>query len=80
MARDKNWKLTVIAVRIREILETEEHPEKGIYVMPVDGDDLVNCKIAEYCCKHPNPDKPEKFILYISPLCYSKEKEGPSLC
>ena len=24
----------------------------------------------------PNPDKPEKFILYISPLCYSKEKGG----
>ena len=54
MARDKNWKLTVIAVRIREILEKQDHPEKGIYVMPVDGDDLVNCKIAEYCCKHPN--------------------------
>ena len=24
----------------------------------------------------PNPDKPEKFILYFSPLCYSKEKGG----
>lgn len=22
----------------------------------------------------PNPDKPEKFIIYIPPLCYSKEK------
>ena len=28
----------------------------------------------------PNPDKPEKFILYISPLCYSKEKGGFPLC
>lgn len=26
--------------------------------------------------KPPNPDKPEKFILYFSPLCYSKEKGG----
>ena len=29
---------------------------------------------------NPNPDKPEKFILYISPLCYSKEKGGFPLC
>lgn len=28
----------------------------------------------------PNPDKPEQFILYISPLCYSKEKGGFPLC
>lgn len=54
MARDKFWKLTMIAVRIREILEKEPDPEKGIYVMPVDGDDLLNRKIAEYCAKYPN--------------------------
>ena len=30
--------------------------------------------------RFPNPDKPEKFILYISPLCYSKEKGGFPLC
>lgn len=30
--------------------------------------------------RNPNPDKPEKFILYISPLCYSKEKGGFPLC
>ena len=29
---------------------------------------------------YPNPDKPEKFILYIPPLCYSKEKGGFPLC
>lgn len=29
---------------------------------------------------NPNPDKPEKFILYIPPLCYSKEKGGFPLC
>ena len=28
----------------------------------------------------PNPDKPEKFILYIPLLCYSKEKGGFPLC
>lgn len=54
MARDKFWKLTVIAVRIRELLEEQKEPEKGIYVMPVDADDLLNCKIAEYCELHPN--------------------------
>lgn len=54
MARDKFWKLTVIAVRIREILEEQPDPEKGIYVMPVDADDLLNCRIAEYCEQHPD--------------------------
>lgn len=54
MSRDKYWKLTMIAVRIREVLEKMQNPEKGIYVMPVDADDLINCRIAEYCKLHPN--------------------------
>lgn len=31
---------------------------------------------GDYPVYYPNPDKPEKFILYFSPLCYSKEKGG----
>lgn len=54
MARDKLWKLTMIVVRIREILENMPEPERGVYVMPVDADDLLNCRIAEYCEKHPS--------------------------
>jgi len=54
MARDKFWKLLEIAVRIREILKVQEHPEKGIYVMPVDADDLLNCKIAQWCERYPD--------------------------
>lgn len=52
MSRDKFWKLTAIAVRIREILENSSEPEKGIYVMPVDADDLFNRNIAAYCEKY----------------------------
>lgn len=54
MAIDKSWKLTVIAIRIREILLEQENPENGIYVMPVDADDLLNCNIAKYVENHPN--------------------------
>lgn len=54
MARDKFWKLTMIAVRAREILEQQEHPENGIYVMPVDADDLFNRRISQYCHTHPD--------------------------
>lgn len=54
MARDKFWKLTMVAVRIREILEEQPEPEKGIYVMPIDADDLIHQGIAEYCEKHPD--------------------------
>lgn len=53
MARDKFWKLTMIAVRVRKLLEESSNPECGIYVMPVDADDLLNCHIAEYCAAHP---------------------------
>lgn len=52
MSRDKLWKLTVIAVRIRQILDEQPDPENGIFVMPVDADDLLNCNIAEWCVKH----------------------------
>ncbi|WP_347028961.1 hypothetical protein [Intestinibacter bartlettii] len=53
MAIDKSWKLTVIAIRIREILLEQNNPENGIYVMPVDADDLLNCNIAKYVKEHP---------------------------
>lgn len=54
MARDKFYKLTVIAVRIREILLKQDNPNNGIYVMPVDADDLLNCNIAKYVKDNPN--------------------------
>ncbi len=53
MCRDKFWRYTVAAVRIREILEQQQKPENGIYVMPIDADDLLNCHIAEWCDLHP---------------------------
>ena len=54
MARDKFYKLTVIAYRIREILLEQDNPSNGIYVMPVDADDLLNCNIAKYVKENPN--------------------------
>lgn len=54
MAHDKFWKLLRIAVRAREILETQKQPENGIYVMPVDADDYLNRNIAAWCEMHPN--------------------------
>ena len=45
----------------------------GIY-MRDQGTVRFNGREVHY--KSPNPDKPEKFILYFSPLCYSKEKGG----
>ncbi len=54
MARDKFWKLTAIAVRVHEILEQQSNPENGIYVMPVDADDLLNCHISQWRAEHPD--------------------------
>lgn len=53
MSRDKFWKLTIAAVRIHEILMEQSAPEKGIFVMPVDADDILNCRIAQWCEEHP---------------------------
>lgn len=54
MARDRLWKLLAVAVRARAILEDQDNPENGIYIMPVDADDLLSRHIAEYCERHPN--------------------------
>lgn len=54
MAHDKFWKLTAISVRCREILENSSCPENGIYIMPVDADDLLSNRIALWCDEHPD--------------------------
>ena len=41
---------------------------------------MEGVSLKSYAVVKPKPDKPEKFILYISPLCYSKEKGGFPLC
>lgn len=49
--RDRYWKQLLCCVEIKKTLSASE---KGIYVFPVDADDHVNCKIAEYALAHPN--------------------------
>ncbi len=64
MARDKFYKLTLIAYRTREILLNSDSPEEGIYVMPIDADDLVSNKICKYINTHNKAD------VYISKMGY----------
>ena len=52
--RNKSWKQLVAAVRIKEILRKQKDPKHGIYVMPVDADDLVSSRLAQYAEDHPN--------------------------
>lgn len=54
IARNKYWKLLRICVRVREYLLESQYPEKGIYVMPVDDDDLLHRDLVEYIEKYPN--------------------------
>lgn len=51
-ARDKFWKYTLVACQIKKYLLGTEKPEKGIFVMPIDADDLLNSHIAEYVNSH----------------------------
>lgn len=50
MARDKFYKLTLIAYRVRELLLNSDAPEEGIYVMPIDADDLPKEIPNEHLC------------------------------
>lgn len=52
--RNKSWKQLIAAIRIREILLEQERPEDGIYVMPVDADDLVSSRLAQFAEDYPN--------------------------
>ena len=51
--RDKFWKLSVIGDRIRRLI-LENGWSGGVYVMPVDADDLLNRHIAAWCVDHPD--------------------------
>ena len=50
--RDRSWKLCCCAMEIRKDLPRLS--EGGVYVFPVDADDLVSCRLAQYCAEHPD--------------------------
>lgn len=83
MARDKFYKLTVIAFRIREILLEQSNPENGIYVMPVNADDLLNCNIARFVKEHPNENgfiSKDGYIFYQSKKYFRIYKNLHTFC
>lgn len=51
-ARDKFWKYLFVAYQIKKYLLQTDNPQKGVYVMPIDADDLFSCHIAEYVNSH----------------------------
>ena len=52
--RDRSWKLCLCAKKIREEYQDLLASDNGIYIFPVDADDFVNCRIAEYVANHPD--------------------------
>ncbi len=53
--RDRSWKLLLCAKEIRnQYSRLCKKNEGGVYIFPVDADDYVNCKIAEWCAKNPD--------------------------
>ncbi len=51
--RDRSWKLLNCAKAIRERFD-ELSVQGGVFVFPVDADDYVNCRLAEYVKAHPD--------------------------
>ena len=50
--RDRSWKLCLCAKAIREDYHDVLAQGEGIFIFPVDADDFVNCRIAEYVATH----------------------------
>ena len=50
--RDRGWKLTACSHEIYKRYEDISFSEGGVFVFPVDADDLVNRNIVEYVCSH----------------------------
>lgn len=54
--RDRSWKLLMCANEIKKDFfshPSSVHRQDGIYVFPVDADDLVSNRIAQWCKEHP---------------------------
>ena len=51
--RDRSWKLCLCAQQIRKDLPELAVRGGGTFVFPVDADDLVSCRLAEYAAAHP---------------------------
>lgn len=51
-ARDKFWKYSVISMEIRKYLLQSSNPQDGVFVMPLDADDIINKNIVEYVNTH----------------------------
>lgn len=54
MCRDRYWKMTICARRIWEENADTLRRGNGIFVFPIDADDLVSNKIVAYVKDHPN--------------------------
>ena len=51
--RDRGWKLSVCSNAIYEEIDELSFEDGGVFVFPVDADDLVNRNIAKYVNSHP---------------------------
>lgn len=71
IARNKYWKLLRISVRVREYLLKSENPEAGIYVMPVDDDDLLHKDLVGFIEQYPNENG---FVIKNGYVNYGDQK------
>lgn len=72
IARNKYWKLLRICVRVRDYILESQDPEKGIYVMPVDDDDLLHKDLVDFLEQYPNENG---FYIKDGYVNYGDEKK-----
>lgn len=52
--RDRSWKLLLCAQKIKQDLFCVDSSRSDIFVFPVDADDFVSKRVAQWCHDHPN--------------------------
>lgn len=55
--RDRSWKLLMCAQKIKQDFFSDPSSptaQRGVFVFPLDADDLVSCRIARWCHDHPD--------------------------
>lgn len=62
--RDRGWKLSVCANAIYKDYDSLSFEDGGVFVFPVDADDLVNNKIVEYANSHPHANGFKSHVAY----------------
>ena len=83
MRRDKFWKYSLVACKIKEYLLKTNNPNDGIFVLPMDADDYVSNRICKYVGNHPDANgyiSDYGYVYYYGKKHFMKYNDMHTFC